>query len=151
MLTIENSNDYFRKMSTPLVQDLVQVLVLALLAVVLAACLLPQAQGAAAPPEAALQQLMQFQLNLAHMGNRKYQPVPSTAGSQDVASTRVRIESEWPHAEIEDIEEKDTRVFVAPSRDYTKHPAWPKKVEISQFPYKLLTPSPGPGPLHPAG
>jgi len=54
-------------------------------------------------------ELMMYQNNLAHMGNRKHQPVPS-----------LRIQ---PSPGI-----VAPKIFVSPKTDYTYHPAWPKKI-----------------------
>jgi len=61
-----------------------------------------------APPEASVQQLVQFQNDLAHMGNRKHQHVPTLRKAAPVQAS--------------------TRVFIAPHTDFTQHPAWPSKI-----------------------
>merc|ERR1712126_421029 len=53
-------------------------------------------------------QLEEYQNNLSHMGNRKYQPVPSI------------VKDSMPKA--------STRLFVTPNRTFTGHPAWPSKI-----------------------
>merc|ERR1711962_617098 len=53
-------------------------------------------------------QLEEYQNNLSHMGNRKYQPVPSLVK--------------------ESIPKASTRLFVTPNRTFTGHPAWPSKI-----------------------
>merc|ERR1712002_815914 len=53
-------------------------------------------------------QLEEYQNNLSHMGNRKYQPVPSI------------VKESLPKA--------STRLFVTPNRTFTGHPAWPSKI-----------------------
>ena len=72
-----------------------------------------------------LHKLAQYQNDLSHMGNRKYQAVPSVAVSVPAeVSLKIRVEADAGEKPVEEQIAGD-RVLIAP---HTEHPAWPSKI-----------------------